>query len=549
MPLKNPISPRAGWWQAGSEPPQAGPHALKQALQAVGHSLNLVEQDGQVCAGLDGTAHIGHGARSRPGSLPLLAYVPPLRPEDLGSPAFRATYGLRYAYLVGAMANAITSVEMVSAAARGGLLAFFGAAGLPLEEIEHAIRQLQTALGDLPFGANLIHSPAEPDLERATAELYLRRNVKLVCASAFLRITPALVLYRASGIHRDRQGEIRCPNRLFAKVSRVEVARKFLEPPPAKILADLAASGLLTAEESELAGQVPLAQELTAEADSGGHTDNRPAISLLPIMVAVRDEVSGRHGYRSPPRVGLAGGIATPASVAAAFAMGAAFVMAGSIHQACVEAGTAPVVRQMLAAAGQADVAMAPSADMFELGVKVQVLKRGTLFPQRAAKLYELYRTCESYDQVPAPQRTVLERDFFRRSFDQEWQATRAFFQQRDPRQITLADQNPHHRMALVFRSYLGQASSWAKHGVPDRQIDYQIWCGPAMGAFNEWARGSFLEKVENRDTLTLATNLLFGACVLTRRTALSQQGIHLEEGSGSIAPMPLPELQTRLDR
>jgi NAD(P)H-dependent flavin oxidoreductase YrpB (nitropropane dioxygenase family) len=41
-----------------------------------------------------------------------------------------------------------------------------------------------------------------------------------------------------------------------------------------------------------------------------------------------------------------------------------------------VEAGTSDTVRQMLAEAEQADVAMAPSADMFELGVKVQVLKR-----------------------------------------------------------------------------------------------------------------------------------------------------------------------------
>jgi len=536
-----------GWWKPQEDPTPASPHAMHGALQAVGHSLSLVERDGELCVGLDGTASIGSDARPLPEYLPLRAHVSPLRPENLGCPAFRATYGLRYAYLVGAMANAITSVEMVSVAARGGLLAFFGAAGLPLGEIENAIRHLQGSLGNLPFGANLIHSPGDPDLERATAELYLQREVRLVCASAFLRVTPALVLYRAKGIHRDPHGAIHCPNRIFAKVSRVEVARKFLEPPPGKILADLVASGLVTAEEAELAGQIPLAQELTAEADSGGHTDNRPAISLLPTIVAVRDEVDRRHAYRCPPRIGLAGGIATPASVAAAFAMGAAFVMAGSIHQGCVEAGTAPVVLQMLAEAGQADTAMAPSADMFEMGVKVQVLKRGTLFPQRAAKLYELYRAYERYEQIPAAQRSILERDFFRRSFDEEWQSTRTFFLVRDPRQVELGDQNPRHRMALVFRSYLGQASSWAKHGVTDRQIDYQIWCGPAMGAFNEWARGSFLEKAENRDTMTLAGNLLFGACVLARCTALTQQGIQLKEGSGNISPMSLLELDKRL--
>ena len=32
-----------------------------------------------------------------------------------------------------------------------------------------------------------------------------------------------------------------------------------------------------------------MAEDLTAEADSGGHTDNRPAITLLPTMLALRD--------------------------------------------------------------------------------------------------------------------------------------------------------------------------------------------------------------------------------------------------------------------
>jgi trans-AT polyketide synthase, acyltransferase and oxidoreductase domains len=44
--------------------------------------------------------------------------------------------------------------------------------------------------------------------------------------------------------------------------------------------------------------------------------------------------------------------------------------------------------------------------------------------------------------------------------------------------------------MALVFRWYLGQSPVWANQGDADRKIDYQIWCGPAMGAFNEWVQG-----------------------------------------------------------
>ncbi len=55
--------------------------------------------------------------------------------------------------------------------------------------------------------------------------------------------------------------------------------------------------------------------------------------------------------------------------------------------------------------------------------------------------------------------------------------------------------------MALVFRSYLGQSSRWAIQGTPDRKMDYQIWCGPAMGAFNQWVQNSFLEGPDHRKT------------------------------------------------
>ncbi len=215
--------------------------------------------------------------------------------------------------------------------------------------------------------------------------------------------------------------------------------------------------------------------------------------------MALRDEIDAEYNYPVPVRIGLAGGIATPESTAAAFAMGAAYVLTGSINQACLEAGTSDTVRQMLAEADQADVAMAPSADMFELGVKVQVLKRGTMFPLRATKLYELYSRYGSYEEIPSDQREILQRDFFKCSFQQEWEQTQNFFAVRDPHQIALAERNPRHKMALVFRSYLGRSSNWANTGDPNRKIDYQIWCGPSMGAFNQWTRGTFLEKRENR--------------------------------------------------
>jgi PfaD family protein len=177
---------------------------------------------------------------------------------------------------------------------------------------------------------------------------------------------------------------------------------------------------------------------------------------------------------------------------------------------------------------------------MFEMGVKVQVLKRGTMFAQRATKLHELYTSYNQLEDIPEKLRIQLERDVFKRSLDDEWRQTKAYFLQLDPRQVDRAETDPRHKMALVFRSYLGQSSRWATTGHPDRKMDYQIWCGPTMGAFNAWVRGSFLEKPENRDTVTVAMNLLFGACVLTRANWVRCQGVALPSHIDTYSPLPL---------
>jgi trans-AT polyketide synthase/acyltransferase/oxidoreductase domain-containing protein len=201
----------------------------------------------------------------------------------------------------------------------------------------------------------------------------------------------------------------------------------------------------------------------------------------------------------------------------------------------------------MLAEARQADIAMAPAADMFEMGVKVQVLKRGTMFAMRAGKLFELYRGYDAIEQIPAVERAMLEKNYFRAPLETIWDQTRAYFQTRDPAQIERATRDSKHKMALVFRWYLGQSSHWANAGEPTRAVDYQIWCGPAMAAFNDWVRGSFLERAENRRVVTVAWNILYGATVLARARSLGGQGIAIPAGTPRLVPLELPELEDRL--
>ena len=472
------------------------------------------------------------------------AVVSPCRPENLGDPEFRRSHGVKYAYAGGSMANGISSVDMVEALAREGMLGFFGAAGLQPEPIEKAIDRLGGALDGLPWGCNLINSPGEPNLEAAVVDLYLCRGIRLIEASAYLELSLPLVRYRVMGLERRPSGEVASRNRVVAKVSRVEVATRFMSPPPESLLRELVARGEISQETARMAEAVPVADDVTAEADSGGHTDNRPAITLLPTLLALRDRLQEQYRFPRLVRVGAAGGIATPAAAAGAFAMGAAYVMTGSVNQACAESGSSDAVRLMLAQAGQADVAMAPAADMFEMGVKVQVLKRGTMFAMRAARLYELYKTHDSLESIPAAQREALERDFFRAPCAEIWRQTREYFLKRDPAQAERGERDAKHRMALVFRCYLGQASRWANAGEPTRQVDYQVWCGPAMGAFNEWAKGSFLEEPRQRRVAVVALNLMVGAAYLTRVHNLRCQGVPVESPAAAFAPRDEEELR-----
>jgi PfaD family protein len=247
-------------------------------------------------------------------------------------------------------------------------------------------------------------------------------------------------------------------------------------------------------------------------------------------MIALRNEILGEAEHGHPVRIGAAGGIGTPISILGAFVMGADYVVTGSVNQACLEAGTSARVKTYLAEADFTDVIMAPSADMFEMGVNVQVLKRGSLFPMRAQKLYSVYREYDALEEIPDDIRTDLEEKIFQESLNNVWLECIRFFTDRDPDQLERARQNPKKKMALVFRWYLGLATYWGIQGDTDRSLDYQVWCGPAMGAFNNWYRGSDFEDPSNRSAVKIADRLMTQAARLFRFRSLQTQGYNFPQ-------------------
>lgn len=438
-------------------------------------------------------AKAAHAASARPAGR---AVVAPGNPAaTLGSAAFRAAYGVKLAYVCGAMYRGIASEALVARAAQAGILAFFGTGGLDRARIEQAITRIRADLPDGgPFGLNLVHDPMLPASEDVTVDLALAHGVHNVEASAFMKITSALVRYRLGGLRRSPGGAVLVDNRVMAKLSRPEVAESFLEPAPERLVARLRDEGAITAEQAELSRTVPMADDICVEADSGGHTDAGQPLVLLPAISRLRDRLCAEHGYGEPVRVGAAGGIGTPEAAAAAFLLGADFVLTGSINLCTVESGMSAAVKDMLVQINVQDTDYAPAGDMFELGAQVQVLKRGVFFPARARKLYDLYRRHGSLEEIDADTRTLIENRYFHKSFDAVWEETKAYFATRDAAEIGRAEQSPKHKMALVFRWYFGHSQRAAMDGAEEYRVDFQVHCGPALGAFNQWVKDSDLE-------------------------------------------------------
>merc|ERR1740139_1763780 len=143
------------------------------------------------------------------------------------------------------------------------MLGSFGAGGLPLHIVS-------AGLPNGPYAVNLIHAPADEGLESGGVELFLKRGVRVVEASAFMKLTPWIVRYRVAGLERDASGRTVCRNKVIFKVSRTELASPAMLPPPADIVAKLLAKGLVTAEQAALAPGVTMCDDVAVECDSGG---------------------------------------------------------------------------------------------------------------------------------------------------------------------------------------------------------------------------------------------------------------------------------------
>jgi trans-AT polyketide synthase/acyltransferase/oxidoreductase domain-containing protein len=71
------------------------------------------------------------------------------------------------------------------------------------------------------------------------------------------------------------------------------------------------------------------------------------------------------------------------------------------------------------------------------------------------------------------------------------------------------AESNPKQKMALVFRWYFGYSTAAAFAGRREDRVDYQVQTGPALGAFNQWVKGTPLEPWRARHADEIGVKLM----------------------------------------
>jgi trans-AT polyketide synthase/acyltransferase/oxidoreductase domain-containing protein len=173
-------------------------------------------------------------------------------------------------------------------------------------------------------------------------------------------------------------------------------------------------------------------------------------------------------------------------------------------------------VKDLLQRINVQDTDYAPAGDMFEIGAKVQVLKKGTFFPARSNKLFILYNHYNSLTEIPENIQVQLQEKYFKKSFDAIWQETMDYYKDiGQQKEIDRAINNPKYKMALVFRWYFRHSSQLALTGNVKGQVDYQVHTGPALGAFNQWVKGTNLESWKARYVDKIAEKLMKETAIL----------------------------------
>ncbi|MEN8907794.1 MAG: hypothetical protein ABF289_17730 [Clostridiales bacterium] len=431
--------------------------------------------------------------------------IPKLLPEDLGSSRFLHRFGLKYAYVAGAMYNAISSKEMIIELAKNGYLGIYGTKDVEFDQIENDIVKIKSIIPERIFGCNIVHNVIEEQFEMKLIKMLLKYKINILEVSSFVNITLPLAYYRIVGIKERIEGGFVIGNKIMVKVSRVEIAKNFLKPAPEKIIRELINMSLINERQAKIAKEIPMADAITLEDNENNITQS------FSYLVDQRDELYKNSNTKYDVFLGLTGGIGSPVIALNMFNNGADYIVTGTINQCTVESGISDKAKNSLSSCDISDVISLHFNGDFNINKKINVLKKGTLFPMRVNKLYNIYNKYKNLKNVDSSDIDKIESQIFKKSIREILNEVEIYFKKNDPNQLN------NDRLYLLIKWYLIISAKLSLEGTSNRELDYQILCSNAMGIFNYWVKGSYLENHQNRYVADIAEHMLKGTAYLQR--------------------------------
>jgi nitronate monooxygenase len=265
---------------------------------------------------------------------------------------FTSKFGIEFPVVQGPLGG-LSSQRLTAAVSNFGGLGSFGALSLSPQAISDVIAEIRT-LTPKPFAVNLWVS-MEDDGARTSDETAFRRSL-VPLAGPLADLRAPLPSYKPhTPIRFEDQARVLLD-------AQVPVFSFIYGIPPAEILADCRAKGILTIGTATTPDEAAALQDAGVDAivasgfEAGGHRGSflRPAEDSLTGTISLVPQVADL--VHVP--VIAAGGIADARGFVAALALGAEAVQMGTAFLTCAQSGASPLHRQVLQEKGAGRTAL-----------------------------------------------------------------------------------------------------------------------------------------------------------------------------------------------
>lgn len=238
-------------------------------------------------------------------------------------------------------------------------------------------------------------------------------------------------------------------------------------------------------------------------------TGSIPINSLLPQVIDKKNFLMKKYGYSKDIHIGAAGSIGDSVSALDAFLLGADFIMTGSVNQCTAEAEVSKWVKDKLQKVEIQDTEMIPTSHVYEIGMKVQVLKKGVFFVARALKLYEIYNRISKIEDIEPKVLAQIQDKYFGKSIDDIYNEIKNDLSDTERKR---AENESKFKFGLIIYWYYNYCMDCAIKNENSQNLNCLIPVSSAMGRINQFLENTEYMNWENRHPDILGRLIMSGA-------------------------------------